>query len=111
MIRILIAPLVLALLMSCGSRSGGNASVTRVGGGPITSACMQAGRSGATLQRCGCLQSVANSELNSSDQRLGASFFEDPHRAQEIRQSASRNHEDFWDRWNAFSEKAAELCK
>ncbi|WP_240621017.1 arginine transporter [Pseudooceanicola lipolyticus] len=109
MIRILAALIVLTFVASCGSGRG--SAVTRVVGGPITSACMQAARTGATLERCGCVQAVANDSLSSSDQRRGAAFFTDPQRAQEIRQSSSRSDSEFWERWSAFSQKAAELCE
>ena len=76
----------------------------------IIAACMQAARGGATRERCGCVQAVANRSLNSSDQRLGASFFSDPHRAQEIRQSSNASHSDFWQRWKEFGDEAEKLC-
>jgi hypothetical protein len=71
---------------------------------------MQTGRKGATRDRCGCVQAVANKSLSSSDQRLGASFFADPHKAQEIRQSTSNSHSEFWNRWKAFGDEAAKIC-
>ena len=42
---------------------------------------------------CGCVQSAANRELNAADQRLAASFFADPPKAQDIRQSDNPRHE------------------
>ena len=57
------------------------------------------------------IQGVANITLSGGDQRLGASFFNDPHRAQEIRQSDNGTHEAFWERWKAFGDQAARQCK
>ena len=109
--RIIATLLVMTLAASCGGRSDRSShSVTRFANGPITAACMETGRNGATRERCGCVQAVANKSLTSSDQALGASFFRDPHRAQEIRQSASSSHSAFWLRWKAFGDEAAKIC-
>lgn len=78
--------------------------------GPISAACIRSDRDAATRRMCNCLQSVANGELNRTDQRLAASFFQDPHKAQEIRQSDRRSHEKFWLRYKAYGETAAALC-
>ena len=111
--RIVMAGLVVMLVASCGGRAQHlrTVSVQAVSSGPILSACMQAGRSGATRQSCGCVQAVANKTLSDSDQRLGASFFSNPHRAQEIRQSPNAVHSAFWKRWSAFGDQAAKQCK
>lgn len=74
-------------------------------------ACIRSDREGATRQLCKCIQKVANQDLTRTDQRLAASFFEDPHKAQEIRQSDSRSHEIFWKRYKTFGAKATESCK
>lgn len=78
--------------------------------GPISNACIQSDRQSASRGLCNCLQHVANGELNRTDQRLAASFFKDPHKAQEIRQSDRRSHEKFWLRYKDFGETAAALC-
>lgn len=78
--------------------------------GPISRACMAAGRKQASRARCGCVQAVANQSLTSSDQRRGAKFFDDPHRAQETRQSDNPASEAFWLRWKAFGQTAGRLC-
>ncbi|ASP23126.1 arginine transporter [Antarctobacter heliothermus] len=103
-------------LVACGGgnsskRSYGAAPQVRVSSGPISDACLRAGRSGATRQRCGCIQSVANSDLTSSDQRLAATFFADPHRAQETRQSDNPRNEAFWKRYKAFAARAESACR
>lgn len=79
--------------------------------GPISQACLGGGRSSANSRLCGCIQAVANKSLTSTDQRLAGSFFNDPHRAQEVRQSDNWQHEVFWKRYIAFSEASASQCK
>lgn len=113
MTRVLAGLLIAALVAGCGSNRADRARhvVARAASGPIASACMIAGRGGATRARCGCVQGVANITLTGGDQRLGASFFNDPHRAQEIRQSDNGAHEAFWQRWKAFGAEAARQCK
>ena len=110
-----LAIAALVLLAACGGRSGwgGGSSGARVAtaSGPIATACLQAGRQGATSNKCGCVQAVANRTLSSSDQALGSSFFKDPHRAQEIRQSSSPRNEAFWAKWKAFGDEAEQVCK
>ncbi|WP_415919733.1 hypothetical protein [Tateyamaria sp. SN6-1] len=98
--------------------SGNRNAVTRVAApsatlfatGPIYSACRAAGRDAASRSRCGCVQAVANRELDSSDQRRGAGFFSDPHQAQVVRQSDRSIDERFWLRWKAYSDTAARIC-
>lgn len=78
--------------------------------GAIQNACLSS-RGGADRVLCACIQAAANRTLSNRDQRLAASFFEDPHRAQEIRQSDRRAHERFWDRYRAFGETAEAFCE
>lgn len=79
--------------------------------GPISSACLRGGRKAANRQLCGCIQSVADRDLSTGDQRLAASFFRDPHKAQEIRQSDSASHEAFWKRYKAFAARSETICR
>lgn len=76
----------------------------------IRKACLKAGRDGATHMLCGCIQGVADKYFKRKDQKLAASFFKDPHKAQEIRQSDNRKHEIFWTRYKAFGHAAEETC-
>lgn len=112
MTRIFSALLIVLFVSSCGG--GGSdrnrGSVARVASGPIATACLQAGRKAATRQRCGCVQSVANSQLSGSDQRRGAAFFSNPQKAQDTRQSDNAANEAFWLRWKAFGSEAAQIC-
>lgn len=49
--------------------------------------------------------------LTPRDQRLAATFFSDPHRAQEVRQSRRRQHEAFWERYENFGVAAETFCR
>lgn len=109
--RLIAITLILTLTAACGNRNDRERAVTRGFANPILAACLSAGRSGATRERCGCAQAVANRSLTASDQALGATFFADPHRAQVIRQSVRTGHGEFWERWKAFGAEAAKLCK
>ena len=79
--------------------------------GPIEKACVQTGRPGATQARCGCVQRVADTLLDRREQKMAASFFDDPHRAQEVRQSDSASHEAFWQRYKYFGTAAERSCR
>ncbi len=76
----------------------------------IRKACLKAGRAGASRTLCGCIQDVADQRLIRKDQRLAASFFRDPHKAQVIRQSDKRVHEAFWTRYKAWGSAAEDAC-
>lgn len=79
--------------------------------GPIERACLKADRKAATRPLCNCVQQVADLTLNGRDQRLAASFFSDPHRAQEVRQSDRSSHEAFWKRYKTFGANAESYCR
>ena len=114
-----IAFIGLLALGACGASQSSNKVTSAASGlnasllfaqGPISRACMSAGRAQASRARCGCVQAVADQSLSGSDQRRGAKFFDDPHRAQETRQSDNPGNEAFWLRWKAFGERAGRLC-
>ncbi|WP_435139065.1 hypothetical protein [Pseudopelagicola sp. nBUS_19] len=73
-------------------------------------ACNGSDRQAATKSMCNCIQMVANKSLNNSEQKLAASFFEQPHKAQEIRQSDRSNHETFWLRYKEFGTAVEDSC-
>ncbi len=75
----------------------------------IKNACLSAERRG-DYGLCACIQAAADRTLSKRDQRLAASFFRDPDRAQEIRRSDRPAHEVFWDRYRAFGEMAEAFC-
>jgi hypothetical protein len=95
--RRLFALAALAVLAGCG-------------GGRIESTCLASGRAAANPALCGCIQSVADRELSRSDQRLAASFYANPQRAQDIRQSDNPTHRAFWDRYRAFGDRVERSC-
>jgi hypothetical protein len=86
------------------------ASGAAVQAGPIERACLSSDRPGATRALCGCIQSVADTILDGSDQRFGVRFFRDPHMAQEIRMSDDYRHSAFWERWKLFGAEAERYC-
>jgi hypothetical protein len=77
----------------------------------IRKACLKANRGGTTQTLCSCVQRVANAKLSRKDQKLAATFFKDPHRAQVIRQSDNLSHEAFWQRYKDFGYTAGKTCK
>ena len=78
--------------------------------GALKRACLKSDRQAASRRMCRCMQQVADRELRRSDQKLAASFFKDPHKAQEIRQSDNLSHERFWKRYKEFSTVFATNC-
>lgn len=82
----------------------------KIASGPISSACMASKRKARSRQLCGCIQAVANQNLSSSDQRLAASFYSDPQKAQDIRQSDRSSHETFWLKYKDYGQTAAASC-
>ncbi len=79
--------------------------------GPIDSACVRSDRARGNAPLCGCIQQVANQTLSRSDQRRAASFFQDPHRAQEVRMSKSDSDNAFWARYKRFTSAAEAYCR
>ena len=117
MIRFGVVLVALIGLSACGGgsryasgKAGYGAPVVLYATGPIYTACLVGGRSAASRARCGCVQAVADRELSASDQRRGASYFKNPHKLQEVRQSNDANNERFWKAWKAYGERAAALC-
>ncbi|MCR8722998.1 hypothetical protein [Frigidibacter sp. ROC022] len=78
--------------------------------GVVERACLSSDRKGASRALCGCIQQVADLTLSRSDQRLAAKFFKDPQKAQDIRQSKSSSHNDFWGKYKNFGDTAAAFC-
>ena len=77
----------------------------------IERACMASDRSHGDRALCGCIQDAANLTLSAKDQRLAATFFQDPDRAQEIRMSDRRSNETFWKRYKNFGATAEAFCR
>ena len=76
----------------------------------MSNACMRSDRKARSRKMCNCLQQVANQDLSRRDQKLAASFFKDPHKAQEIRQSDRASHEKFWKKYKQFGGTFAASC-
>ncbi|MEZ5714093.1 MAG: arginine transporter [Paracoccaceae bacterium] len=84
--------------------------VRRMATGPISRACMASDRKARSPELCGCIQAVANDTLSAADQRLAVTFYGDPHKAQEIRQSDNTGHERFWQSYKAYAAEAEASC-
>ena len=84
------------------------AAAGAVHAGAIRNACMASPK--GSPQLCSCIQVAADRTLTKKDQKLAASFFGDPDRAQQIRQSDRRSHEVFWKRYRNFGEAAEAFC-
>jgi hypothetical protein len=76
----------------------------------IERACLTSDRPAADRALCGCIQDVANLTLTPSEQKKAATFFGNPHRAQEVRQSISRSDQRFWERYKLFGQSAKTYC-
>jgi hypothetical protein len=113
--RVLIYGMIL-LLSGCG---GGNNSRARqvpplraapMSFGPISQACMASDRKARSRQLCGCIQAVADQTLSGSQQRRAVAFYNNPHQAQQVRQSDNSSDERFWEAYAAYAERAKNTC-
>lgn len=77
----------------------------------IRKACVASDRGQGRQTLCKCIQGVADQTLTARDKRLVIRIFKDPERAQDIRMSDSRLHEDFWERYERFGRSAEALCR
>lgn len=107
---VICAVLVIVMVSGCGRRDRGPGGVI-IAKGPIADACLAAGRENATRTLCGCIQGVADSSLSARDQNRASTFFFDPQRAQDTRQSDNARLEAFWDRYKAFADRAEQTCR
>lgn len=78
--------------------------------GPIENACNASQRSKGDRALCACIQQAADRTLQRSEQRRAARFFEDPHKAQEVRMSKSAADNEFWKRYRGFTDMAQAFC-
>ena len=99
--RYVFLALVMVALNSCGAGVRGD----------VGQACMASGRSAANPALCSCVQQAANMTLSGRDQKLAATFFEDPQRAQDVRQSDNPGNEAFWARYKVFTSNAQRICR
>ena len=77
----------------------------------IERACLKSDRRSTSRPLCQCIQRVADQMLTRREQKMAAKLFNDPDRAQEIRQSDRASHEDFWRRYKAFGTSASNACQ
>ena len=113
-----LALLALSFLVACGG--GGYKSAPKAARtvpssapfatGPISKACMASDRKARSRQLCGCIQGVANLTLSNSDQSMAASFYKNPQKSQDIRQSDNANHERFWLKYKEYGQTAKDIC-
>lgn len=101
---------VLSALLCAGTITWAVPEPVFAASGVIERACRTSGRSRATPQLCGCIQSVANGSLSRSERKKAAKLFKDPNMAQEIRQSNRSSDETFWKNYRAFGERARKSC-
>lgn len=76
----------------------------------IERACLRSDRAAKSRALCGCIQQAANLMLSASDQKLAATFYRDPEKAQDVRQSRNRTHARFWDRYKDYAATASKYC-
>ncbi len=79
--------------------------------GKIERACLKADRASASRQLCGCLQDVAEAMLSRPERNRVASYFDDPHLTQVLRQSDNRADERFWLKYKQYGEAVGLYCK
>ncbi|WP_254054586.1 hypothetical protein [Roseovarius sp. EL26] len=78
--------------------------------GPINKACLASDRKARSRQLCGCIQAVANQTLTIPEQRRAILFYQNPHLAQEVRQSDRTSDEQFWKTYVNYGERAKATC-
>ncbi|MEM7488183.1 MAG: arginine transporter [Pseudomonadota bacterium] len=110
-IRLSLFLALAATLSACGGGPRETTAPRAFATGPIQTACLQAGRDGASRQLCGCVQAVANTSLSAGDQSRAVEFFRTPHLAQEVRQSDRARDEAFWKRYRTFFEATEQFCR
>jgi len=82
----------------------------QAGAKAIENACLRSDREARSRQLCGCIQDAANLVLSVRDQRLASTFYSDPQKAQDVRQSGSRSNARFWERYKEYAEVARAFC-
>lgn len=82
---------------------------TTVSANAIQRACNASDRN-ASRALCSCIGDVAGDLLSGSQIREGARWFDDPQRAQDVRQSDRARDEEMWQAWRTFSSAAQQRC-
>lgn len=78
---------------------------------PIERACNASPRPAANRTLCDCIGRAAERTLTNGQMRAGARFFQDPQRAQDVRQSDRPGDEELWRAWRTFGETAEAMCR
>lgn len=97
------------ILLVCAALLAG--SVNAAFSKDVGKACLSSQRGAGQQLLCRCIQRAADQTLTRRDQRRAADFFKDPDLAQTVRRSDSRRDEDFWDRYEKFSDTARRFCR
>ncbi len=84
---------------------------TPANAGFIGKACLLANREAANRELCTCIDDVAQITLTRVERKKVSKFFGDPHKTQIIRTSDRRSDEIFWERYQAFGERARQSCR
>ncbi len=109
-----ISLLLIGALAGCGGGHRKQSTPSRYYGGmasgPISKACMASDRKARSPQLCSCIQSAANAKLTGAEQRRAAQFYNDPHLAQETRQSSRASDERFWRTYKEYASLAESMC-
>lgn len=85
-------------------------TATRLEAGTIENACRSSSRGASQAALCHCIQKVASVSLSRSEQRTVSKWFADPHKAQEVRQSAKRSDAQLWEKYKLFGNEAERVC-
>ena len=101
--RFTVLSLAAAVMMSVTGPAPAQADI-------VERACNLSDRRAATRSLCRCIDQVAQQRLTLADRKMVVRFFKDPDMAQKIRMSDRRSHEDFWERYVAFSQTASAIC-
>jgi hypothetical protein len=77
----------------------------------VGDACLALTSARPGIVLCGCLQFLADQDLDRADQRRVAAFFADPDKAEVARRSTRPEDREFWQRYSSFIVKAEALCR
>ena len=97
-------------LAACLCISSTLATVPAADAGTIERACRSSTRGATQASLCSCIQQVAEQRLTRSEQRTVSKWFADPHRAQEVRQSARQGDARLWKKYKTFGSDAERIC-
>ncbi|KIT15596.1 hypothetical protein [Jannaschia aquimarina] len=115
MTKFLLAIGAVLAVSACGGGRSNDVTMSTISraysAGPLQNACLASDRRAANRALCGCVQAAANATLSRSEQVRAVRFFEDPHHAQEVRQSDRASDEVYWQRYKQFVSAAERSCR